>query len=801
MRFRAGRAGVLVAVRIAVLFTIAMMAGLGKAETGKGELAGVVTDPSGRSIAGAIVTLADPATGRARTAQSDSDGQYRLELPVGRYQMKVSYSGFAPWLRDVTVEEDKSRRLDVTLRISPRKESVTVATTGQEGAPPLAESQRDVSASERTRSHNVAEMLEDLPGVDLRHNGELATIPMLHGLGDERAKLVVNGVTVSNACANHMNPPLSYMAPSGVAEVTVMAGITPVSMGGDSVGGTVSVDSPLPVFANSDEEWHSEGTISSFFRSNGENYGPALSAWVANRNLGFGYDGSWSTSDDYTDGSGHKVTSSYAQTTDHIVTVAAQGAGNLVVLQAGLHHTPYQGFTNAQMDMVRNYAESLNLHYKRNFDWGVLDARVFWQGTWHSMNIGHDKATFPMPMWMPMNTHGRDFGYSVKLDVPFGDRQLLRVGSELHRFVLDDDWPAVAGTEPYMGPNPFISINHGRRSRLAWFGEVASKWNSKWSTLLGLRNDTVWMNTGQVSGYSDMYAADADAFNAVSHARTDINVDATALARYEPNRSSAFEIGYARKTRTPNLYERYAWSTNWMTSGMIGWFGDGNYYVGNLDLKPEVGHTVSASASWHDRGQKRWEVKITPYQTYIQDYIDVDQLATTTYGASTFAQLRFANHNARIYGADASGNVAIWSDAKFGRGEFSGVVGYLHGERLDKDTGLYQMMPLNARLGFEEKLKGWTAGIQIQAVDRKSNVDPLRYEQNTPGYALFHVHSGYERGHIRLDAGCDNLLNKSYALPLGGVNFDDFMASGWISQIEPLTGRGRSFYAGLTMRY
>ena len=42
----------------------------------------------------------------------------------------------------------------------------------------------------------------------------LPRFPLLHGLGDERAKLVVDGMTVSSACANHMNPPLSYMAPS-----------------------------------------------------------------------------------------------------------------------------------------------------------------------------------------------------------------------------------------------------------------------------------------------------------------------------------------------------------------------------------------------------------------------------------------------------------------------------------------------------------------------------------------------------------------------------------------------------------
>ena len=40
------------------------------------------------------------------------------------------------------------------------------------------------------------------------------------------------------------------------------------------------------------------------------------------------------------------------------------------------------------------------------------------------------------------------------------------------------------------------------------------------------------------------------------------------------------------------------------------------------------------------------------------------------------------------------------------------------------------------------------------------NVDPHRFEQVTPGYALFNVHAGYQRGHLRANAAADNLLNK-----------------------------------------
>ena len=178
--------------------------------------------------------------------------------------------------------------------------------------------------------------------------------------------------------------------------------------------------------------------------------------------------------------------------------------------------------------------------------------------------------------------------------------------------------------------------------------------------------------------------------------------------------------------------------------------------------------------------------------TYIQDYVDVDTLVTITYGMSTFAQLRFANHNAGIYGADLSGSGALWNSDRFGQGKISGVAGWLHGERLDTRTGLYQMMPLNARMALDEELKGLTAGLGIQAVDRKSNVDPHRFEQSRRGMRSSTCTRAISADICGSSAAADNLFNREYELPLGGVNFDDFMASRWMSQIKPLTGRGRS---------
>jgi iron complex outermembrane receptor protein len=387
------------------------------APSSAGQISGLLTDPTGAVLAGARVELRNLTTGHKQRLISDSFGRFEfLLLPSGVYQLTVTANGFAlAIVRDLAVRSGQATPTDLTLKLATA--TTTVQVDGQEFRL-LGTSSQKVDADARGFNRNTAEVVATAPGASLRDNGAQASIPMLHGLGDERTRIVVDGMTVTSSCPNHMNPPLSYIAPAQAAQVTIIAGITPVSLGGDSLGGTVSVESRLPVFASADDKLHEEGSANGFYHSNSNGYGGSVSEWLAGKNFGIGYTGVWATIDNYTDGAEHKVTSTYAQSTDHTVTLAAQGKGNLLTLQAGLHHTPYEGFVSAQMDMVRNYASSLNLSYRRAIGRGTLDAHVYGQNAFHEMNIGHDKSTFPMPMHMPMNTHGRDVGYSMHYDLP-----------------------------------------------------------------------------------------------------------------------------------------------------------------------------------------------------------------------------------------------------------------------------------------------------------------------------------------------------------------------------------------------
>jgi iron complex outermembrane receptor protein len=643
---------------------------------------------------------------------------------------------------------------------------------------------------DRVASNDATSILRRVPGFAVYQGGGVSSLPVINGLADDRVLVVYGGMSVAAACANHMNPPLSYADPSQVGSVEVVNGVAPVSKGGDSIAGTIIVEAPTPRYAIAGEGLRTSGSISSFYRSNGQGFGASANAEVATSNVSLRYDGAWSRSDDYDrGGDGAKVRSTEYEAGNQSLTLNGRRGVDSFTLQAGLQTIPYQAYVNQRMDMVDNHAVFLNAKYATRFEWGSLEARLYFQRTSHEMNFLADK----LPAEMPMRTEQKDFGYSVKAEIPVSTAAIIRVGNELRAQRLDDWWPAIPGSM-MMGPDDYLNVKDGRRTRLGTYAEWENKWTRSWSTLLGARNDVVWMDTGNVQSYCSMgmMCADdfnaANAFNALDHKRTDVNFDLTALARYEPAETVTLETGYARKTRSPNLYERYAWGMGNMSSSMIGWFGDANGYVGNLDLKPEIAHTASFTAGFHDRSRNLWELKATPYFTYVDDFIDVDRIGSfTDMKGDTFTKLKFANHDARLYGINVSAKTQPYSGPQLGKLAVSGVVGYVHGERVDGGA-LYHIMPLNARLELAHRLGGWSNAIELVLVDDKDRVDKNRNEFRTAGYALVNLRTAYEWDSLRLDLGVENLFDRLYYSPLGGADFADYNAVG--GRIGPVPGNG-----------
>ena len=651
---------------------------------------------------------------------------------------------------------------------------------------------------------DTAQLLEDTPGMSLQAGGGVSSLPIMRGLNDTRVKIDVNGMTVNSICPNHMNPALSYIDRTNIGSITILQGVTPVSMGGDSIAGTISVQSPDPVFAEPGKKLLLTGKASSFYRSNGDAFGGSIAAGIANENVRLDYTGSDTQRRNYRDANGNVIQSSSFENQNHAAALSFKFDDHLLEIKGGQQHIPFQGFPTARMDLTNNDSIFGNVHYKGLFDWGNLDSKLYLENTSHSMDYGPDR-TAPEPM--PMETRGKNFGYKLQAEMPFGEKKdnTFRVGNEFHSSEIDDFWPPTSTFASMMGPNTFINLNNATRDRVGTFAEVEMNWSSQWKSMLGLRYDHTMSDTGDAQAYNNITADyfQAIAFNNLSHKRNFDTFDVAALMQFTPNHWSQYDFGYARKNRAPSLHELYPWSTSPMPMTMNGSFSDGNGYVGDINLKPETAHNITFTADFYDPKSDAWGIKVTPYFSYVENFIDVDRCSTCRQPNNGFYYLRFANHDARLWGVDVTGRADLYKSKAFGDFSTHSIMSYVRGQRMDGGN-LYHMMPFNLKLSLDHEREGWKNTLEMQYVDAKDDVQALRNELKTSSYFLLNAKTGYQWKHLSIDVGLDNILDKQYYNPTSGVYIGDYDAM-TLAQSRPntknLPGLGRTVYVGLTVNY
>ena len=125
---------VLAALCLSILWTAAA-----SAQTYRGSIHGVVTDPSGAVVVSATVTAKNSSNGASRTVTTADDGGYVIpELEAGEYTIEAKATGFKIVLYRAIVEVGLDTTVDVRLTIGG---SDTIEVTA---AAPLVDTERDV---------------------------------------------------------------------------------------------------------------------------------------------------------------------------------------------------------------------------------------------------------------------------------------------------------------------------------------------------------------------------------------------------------------------------------------------------------------------------------------------------------------------------------------------------------------------------------------------------------------------------------------------------------------------------------
>src|SRR5437868_8264174 len=101
-----------------------------------GAIRGTVLDPDGRPIAQATVAIVSAASGMSRSALTDGEGRFAIELlPPGDYSARAEIKGMSPQeTPQIHVDVGGTAELSFRLSLAGASESVTVS-----GAPPMVE--------------------------------------------------------------------------------------------------------------------------------------------------------------------------------------------------------------------------------------------------------------------------------------------------------------------------------------------------------------------------------------------------------------------------------------------------------------------------------------------------------------------------------------------------------------------------------------------------------------------------------------------------------------------------------------
>src|SRR5689334_19981907 len=157
-------------------FTLLLLASFSFSAFGQGfgTIVGTVTDQSGAVVAGAKVTVTDPATGQSREETTNGQGYYVVpSLKPAPYDVSVTASGFGVYTqKGVVLQADQSATVNAALSLGKTSESVLVT-----GEPPQV----------NTTTATMSEVVEQRRVVDLPLNGRNAATLLLVVAGVNQA--------------------------------------------------------------------------------------------------------------------------------------------------------------------------------------------------------------------------------------------------------------------------------------------------------------------------------------------------------------------------------------------------------------------------------------------------------------------------------------------------------------------------------------------------------------------------------------------------------------------------------------
>ncbi|MEM9526042.1 MAG: TonB-dependent receptor [Bacteroidota bacterium] len=207
-------------------------------------LMGRVLDEANLPLAGATLAIDETAL-----TVTDQDGFFSLlDLPVGDHLLRVTYIGFNPKERTVTIKDGETTTLDIQLK--PGVELATVAIISQLRGQARAINQQQsavnitnvIAADQigRFPDQNIGDALKRVSGVNVQYDQGEARFGNIRGTSPQLNSVTINGERIPSAEAEIRSIQLDLIPADMVQAVEVNKAVTP-DMDADAIGGSVNL--------------------------------------------------------------------------------------------------------------------------------------------------------------------------------------------------------------------------------------------------------------------------------------------------------------------------------------------------------------------------------------------------------------------------------------------------------------------------------------------------------------------------------------------------------------------------------
>ncbi|HEY4356431.1 MAG TPA: TonB-dependent receptor [Acidobacteriaceae bacterium] len=194
-----------------------------------GTLVGIVTDPTGAVVPGAVVTIINPVSGYNRNSTTDSTGRYQFtNIPLNPYHLTVSHSGFSSVVQDVEIQSTVPVSLNESLKVGSSSTTINVEAADLLERSSVFHTDVDRGLFDKLPLETPSSTLSSLvtlasPGVAADSNG------LFHGLGDHASNsFSLDGQPITD----QQSKVFSNQIPSNsIQSIEVISGAPPAEYG------------------------------------------------------------------------------------------------------------------------------------------------------------------------------------------------------------------------------------------------------------------------------------------------------------------------------------------------------------------------------------------------------------------------------------------------------------------------------------------------------------------------------------------------------------------------------------------